>query len=545
MKKQKSAFHWICSHSKSLWISLTLLCVISLMIASCSVYFAVLSRELIDTAVGQMEGVFAQKALRLVLFVVLMLALQAAYSYLNTRVSGKLEMHLRKSVFSCLLSKDFLQVTALHSGDMMNRLTSDVAVITSAVIGILPTLLSFVTRLGFAAGLLLREQPLFLLLYGAFGVLFLIFTRIYSVKMKKFHKKCQESEGKTRSFMQEALQNILAVKAFRNEQEITDYSSALQEDNYRLKMKRNTISIIANVFAALGFTAGYYFAMIWGAFQLVSGGITYGTLVFMLQLVNQLQTPFRGLSSLLPQYYSALASAERLQELEEMQQDIPEQRDRQTHGKLQEISFDQLHFSYGQEPIIENLTLSVKAGDFVAISGISGIGKSTLLKLLLGVLNPVSGQVLIRSEAGAESASWNTRDLFAYVPQGNMILSGTIRDNILFFREGATEEEMIQAAKAAEIYDFIAQLPNGFETMLGEKGLGLSEGQVQRLAIARALLRDAPVLLLDEATSSLDEETERAILSHIREMKTKTLFIVSHRPAALEICNHVIKLDAK
>lgn len=543
MKRNKNAFRWICIHSKFILFPLILLCAISFAMSMCSVSFAVLSRELIDTAVGQMSGSLAAKAVSVAALVGILLLLQVSYSYLNVRVSGKLEIKLRKTVFSSLLCKDLTQVTAMHSGDLMNRLTSDITIITSAVVGILPTLLSFVTRLGAAAALLLWEQPLFLAFYLVFGLLFMGFTRIYSKRMKRLHKMCQDSEGKTRSFMQEALQNILAVKAFRNESEVTNYSSDLQEKNFRLKMKRNTISIIANIFTSLAFTAGYYFAMIWGAFQLFAGAMSYGTLVFMLQLVNQIQTPFRGMSALLPQYYSALASAERLLELEELNQDAPAKVSYRTYHTLEEIRFENLSFSYGEEPVLQDLNLTVKQGDFTAITGISGIGKSTLLKLLLGVLKPVEGKVLLTSDAGTQEAGWETRALFAYVPQGNLILSGTIRENIVFFHQAAKEEEIIRAAKAAEIYDFIMQLPQKFDTVLGEKGLGLSEGQVQRLAIARAVLHDAPILLLDEATSSLDEKTERAILNHIKEWKTKTLFIVSHRPSALEICNHVIHLE--
>ncbi len=542
MKNNQNALHWICKHSKFILFRLILLCIISFAMSACSVYFAVLSRSLIDTATGHAQGNLLHRAILLVAFVILLLVLQVAYSYLNVHASGTLEMRLRKRVFSSLLCKDLTQVTSLHSGDLMNRLTSDIAVITGAVIGILPTLLSFVTRLGAAAFLLFWEEPLFLAFYLGFGVIFLCFARVYSSRMKKLHKMCQDSEGKSRSFMQEALQNMLAVKAFRNEKEMTDYSYTLQEKNFRLRIKRNTISIIANIFTALAFTAGYYLAMIWGAFQLLSGAISYGTLVFVLQLVNQIQTPFKGMSSLLPQYYSALASAERLLELENFRQDKPMEAICEQDCEMEEIRFEHLSFSYGQEPILKDLNLSVRQGEFVAVSGISGIGKSTLLKLLLGVLTPEAGKVLIHTRKGTRQASWETRELFAYVPQGNMILSGTIRENIVFFHPDASEEELIRAAKTAEIYDFIMQLPQKFDTVLGEKGLGLSEGQVQRLAIARAILHDAPVLLLDEATSSLDEKTEQAILSHIREMKTKTLFLVSHRPAALEICNHVIHL---
>ena len=218
----------------------------------------------------------------------------------------------------------------------------------------------------------------------------------------------------------------------------------------------------------------------------------------------------------------------------------------ETYDKLQSISFKDISFKYDRDIILDNTSLNIKKGDFVAIMGISGIGKSTLLKLLLGVFSVNGGSISLKLSDGEITVDRHTRKLFAYVPQGNMLLSGTIRDNLTFINSGATDEEIEKAIKISCAKQFIDELPLGLETVIGEKGMGLSEGQIQRLAIARSLLSKSPVLLLDEATSALDEETEKQFLMNLKQLENKTCIIVSHKKAALEICNKYVQIvDSK
>ena len=284
--------------------------------------------------------------------------------------------------------------------------------------------------------------------------------------------------------------------------------------------------------------------------MILSGAITYGILTEILALVSQIQTPVQGLTSVVPQYYQALASAERIIEIEEFpdehEYDDNEKIDNEKlYSELSSVEFENITFAYDRDTVLEDTSLSIKKGDFVVITGISGIGKSTLTKLLLDVFPVKKGEIYFKlNDGGKVYADRNTRCMFAYVPQGNFLLSGTIRENISFVRPDASDEEIMAAAKIA-CADFIEELPEGLNTVLGEKGMGLSEGQVQRVAIARAILCNAPMIILDEATSALDEATEIRLLRNIENLKNKTCILISHKKAANEVCNKEVRIEDK
>lgn len=284
------------------------------------------------------------------------------------------------------------------------------------------------------------------------------------------------------------------------------------------------------------------------AFKLLTNSITYGTITAILQLVNQLQTPFRNLSGVMPAYYQLLASSERILEIIsiEGEEEVNEKCDvREFYSSLNSVDFDGISFSYGNDDVLENTSLSLKKGEFAAITGISGIGKSTMMKMMLGVLHPSAGTVYFNTENGAFAPGKKYRNLFSYVPQGNMLLSGTIYENITFMSPDKTEEEIKNAIRLSCSEEFINELPDGLDTVIGERGRGLSEGQVQRLAIARAILHDAPIILFDEATSALDEATEEKVLNNIRSIEGITCVIVSHKKAALAVCDKEIRIENK
>ena len=285
--------------------------------------------------------------------------------------------------------------------------------------------------------------------------------------------------------------------------------------------------------------------MVWGAGQISKGAITYGTLTAFLQLVSQLRAPLQNVSGILPQYYSALASAERLIEIENGENDIPSLTDDKLCLAKQNFSGIQVNnitFAYKDETILENCNFEAKKGQITAITGESGSGKSTIFKVILGLFEAQEGNITISGDTLLDTS---LRGLFAYVPQGNMILSGSIRENLTLCNENITEDEIIKVAKAAEIYDTIMSLPDGFDTLVTERGGGLSEGQIQRISLARALLTDAPVLLLDEATSALDEPTETRVLSNIKELTDKTILFVTHRNTSLKVCDKIISVEDK
>ena len=272
--------------------------------------------------------------------------------------------------------------------------------------------------------------------------------------------------------------------------------------------------------------------------------MTVGTFTAIVQLVGQVQSPFRDISSVLTKYYETCAAAERIMEIEGIEEDCSSELtlSRELENFVS-IKAENLSFSYGEEPVLRAASIEIKRGEIAVIKGISGIGKSTFFKLLLGILKPAGGSICINCENKSISAGRETRRMFAYVPQGNMILSGSIRRNITFLEDGGDDEKIVAAAKNACIWDFIQSLPDGLDTVIGENGMGLSEGQVQRIAVARAFFYDAPVILLDEATSALDEKTELEILQNVKSMKNKTCIIITHKKSAESICNREICLS--
>ncbi len=325
-----------------------------------------------------------------------------------------------------------------------------------------------------------------------------------------------------------------------------DRSKVYQDENYYAKIKRNRWSIFANIGFSAAFSVGWLFAMLWSAARLSRGAITFGTLTAIVQLVSQVQTPVTSLSGYLPKYYTMLASADRILETEYLPESVAYNMPGLDVGKIyDEMSYMEMEsvtFGYGRENVIEDGSVRINKGDFTVISGISGIGKSTFFKLLTGVLTPQKGSISVVSGGKKYHIDKYMRPLFAYVPQGNMLMSGTIRDNIKLTNSTATDEEALEAAKISCAYDFINELPSGLDTVLMENGRGLSEGQIQRLAVARAVLSGAPVMLLDEATSALDAETEKKLLLGLRSLKGRTCVIISHKTAAFEVADSVIEI---
>ncbi len=465
------------------------------------------------------------------------------------RCKGKLEWRLKEYMIKVSMKKDYSSITSYHTGELQNRMFNDVTVISDGFITILPNLIFFVVKLACAFGYLVVIDKIFALVFFVGGVLVFLCTLTFRGTLKKLHKEVQATEGKTRSFIQEAVTSLLVVKAFSAEDKIAEKADELQAVNYKAKMKRRFFGIAANAGINFVFNLGYVFALAFGAYRLLNG-IDYGTVTAMLQLVNQIQAPFANLSGVLPKYFSVLASAERLMEIEALPDEKADNSEdidaAATYEKLKTIDFKDISFRYDRDIILDNTSLSINKGDFVAIMGISGIGKSTLLKLLLGVFKVESGKILLTTDDREIPVDYHTRHLFSYVPQGNFLLSGTILENLKFINENATDEEVNETVRISCAKQFIDELPDGLNTVIGERGIGLSEGQLQRLAIARSLLSNSPVMLLDEATSALDENTEMEFLTNLRELKNKTCIIVSHKRAALEICNkHIQIIDSK
>lgn len=541
--KNKSLLWIKKSAGKNLYAVLAL-AVLGMLYSYVGVRFALASKNAIDSAVYR-DNMFVSRVVIIAVLLVSQLLLSVAYNYLGAYVSGKMSINMREKVFGTLINKDWQQLVSFHSGDLMNRIYNDVGVIINGIMGIVPNGAMLVSKAVCSFAALYVLDPQFALICLCACPVIFILARFYSKRMKKLHKACQESDGKIRSFMLESLQNSLVIKSFRGENVVTEKSRHMQQGNFRLHIKRNNISIAANIAFYIAITVGYYFALVWCAYKISAGLMTIGTLTAVLQLFAQLETPFRSISGLFPQFYNMIASAERLIELEDANEPEYEQLNAAAlYDKMEYIQAEGLCFSYDRDNVVmDNAGFRIEKGDFIAIAGISGIGKSTLLKIILGIIKPDSGAIYIKTNNEQIPLSANTRSMFAYVPQENMILSGTLRENIAFFMKEPEEKRIREAAAAADILEFIDGLPDGFDTVVGEKGLGLSEGQIQRIAIARALYYDAPVLLLDEATSALDEATEARVLANLHGMRDKMCIIVSHKQAALDLCDKRLDIE--
>lgn len=548
--KKKSALAWIWKNAKGQGVRLAVLSLFSMITSSLYVVPALLSRRAINVA-AEAESLAAAKpllyscALGLLLTIFVQLALTAACTHLKAVISGKMEMALRQSFFASILRKEYPAISRFHSGELLNRFTSDIDVVVSGFTGFLPAALAILAKLLSGLVLLISFSPSYALLSVLVGLFILAFAALLRPVYKKIHASVQTASGLSRSFAQECTENMVAVKSFSANRQILHTLLLRLARVYKVKIRRSLVSNFTHSGISLIFTLAYYSTLLWGAFSIVGGEMDYGTLLAFLQVVSQIQTPFLNASGLLTQMYAALASAERLMEIE-MLADEPVAAGFSAstlYEQMDALCAENLSFRYDKDLVIRSADFTLPRGSLTAITGISGTGKSTLFRLLLGLFPPTSGSLFVQTKDGPTRLGAETRALFAYVPQGHLLFSGTIRENIKFTDPSITDAQMEKAAKAACIYDFIMGLPKGFDTPLGEHGGGISEGQMQRIAIARALCSDAPILLLDECTSALDSETEEALLQNLAALKTKTILFISHKNAAFSFCDHQLTAE--
>ncbi len=544
-KSNKSTLLWIFKRTKRFLPLVALIALIAMVDASIFIALALVSKKLLDIATGATDGNILITGIAIFAVIIGHIILTSTQSFINTLSNAKLVISIRSYMFKNIAKKKYSDISKYHSGELLNRITSDTDVIINSIVSIVPSIASIIAKIiGGMSVLLVLDWRVAVIVF-VLGVFVPAIGRILNKKYKVLHKKAQQTEGKSRAFMQECFENIVVVKTFASEAPFSKKLEQFMQENFVIKIKRAILSVVTHMSLYSFFTVGYYAIMVWGAGNIASGTMTYGTLMAFLQLVSQLRAPLQNVSGILPQYYSALASAERLMELEEIEDDLPSVEDEklcEIKNNFSGMDVKDISFAYKDELILKNCSFTAEKGKITAITGESGSGKSTIFRVILGLYNPQEGEILINGDIKLDTS---LRGLFAYVPQGNLVLSGTIRENLTLCNDDVSDDELIKATKAADIYDLIVSLPDGFDTVVTERGGGLSEGQIQRISIARALLTDAPILLLDEATSALDESTETTVLSNIKAMKEKTVLFVTHRNTSLRVCDKIIRVEDK
>ena len=654
-EQDEVTYAWLFAQSKAQHgriVALSVLCTVQ---AAVLVSFALACRAVIDQAVaGNIDGLLASAAI-LAGVIIAQLVLRLAINSTQERIRARFALELRKSMLDSIFAARFGNILRFHSGELSNRMFSDVQVVSNGVATIIPSFVSMLMQLVFAIAVLALISPPMVALFAAAALLSFVLARTLRGRLKALHKTVQEKEGAVRVFLQEALEHQLVIRSFGAQPATSARADTLQEDHFTAQMRRRGYSIAANASFSFFFNALYAVALTWCAFELLHGAMSYGTLMAVLQLVARIQAPVSSLSGMLPQLYQTLASAERLMEVAELPHSegcLPVTAE-EFYQRLSGVRMRDLAFSYsgteredaasvggleaedgpacaeqektkgasapiggareedgaasldrpdtvesapnrcvevidspcdageaegsaasaggmetpsGGEPV--SLTCAdvfVPKGSFVVVEGPSGSGKSTLFKLLLGAYDAdgfayelavgaatsaaaahdapagsvATGAPLTDAPASAFavpacSASQVPPGAFAYVPQDNFLFAGSIRENVAFAAHDATDDQVKRACEVACAWDFVEELPLGLDTMIGEHGQGLSQGQLQRLAIARAVCSGAPVMVLDEVTSALDDATEAAVLTNIASLPGKTIFVAAHRAKARE-----------
>ena len=535
---------WILSHAKAVIPFLIFTTVISSASSLISVYNTLVSKSLIDSAIGGNTSEVIKYLIIMISITLGMMLLSPITSLLSTHASTKLNQSIQKKIFEHIEYSNWLEQSKFHSVSLLTRITSDVATISSTLLSTIPNIISILVTLLASFSTLIYLAPSIAIIAVFIGPFLVLVSRYFSKKLKDLYKKAQEEDVKYRAFIQESVQNIMIVKTFCMEKINMNRLVQIQDNKYKIAMKNTKLSSMTGLAMSLCSNLAYFTIFCWGALNISTGVTTYGTFTAMLQLYSKVQYPFSSLAAMFPGLISTIAAAERLMELEA----IPLEKSSETEiidFTNPEIAFKNVSFEYKKgNKIINDVNLTIPYGETIAFVGPSGEGKTTLIRLILSLINPSSGKVYLKENNKEDTFNRDYRNLISYVPQGNTLFSGTIEDNLRYGNFEATEEEIYEALKNACALDFVNELEDGIKTVIGEKATGISEGQAQRIAIARSFLRKKPILILDEATSALDPETEVKVLKAVKALSHKpTCIIITHRPSALNICHRIIRLE--
>lgn len=514
------------------------ICIFTLLLTLVSLGYPIATKGLVDGAVSSNLDGLRRSAILLGTLMLVSRGMGVINAYIRAYTSSMLQKELQTMLVSEILNKEYAHLKQYHSGELVNRLFSDMDVIRSGIMNILSGLISTAVSFIGASIILINMDWHFVILMMIGGLMGLVITLAFKNPLKERHKRMQEAEGALHASVQETLENIRLIKSSRSEERMQKRMGVTQENLRVEQIRKWFFRFRMETSMGLVFDFSWLFCMVWGCLNIFQGNLTYGSLAAMIQLIGRIQGPITNAVDIAGQVYGVSSSAERLLELTQM----PDEEQGTVLTDFEAIGLENITFHYddGVDEVLQSINWTIHKGDFMALTGMSGGGKTSLFQLLLGIYQPTSGRVVFRSGEMEIPASRGTRRLFAYVPQGNTLFSGTLRDNLTMFTDDATEDDIMAAIKTACLEHVVSEI--GLDAVLGERGVGLSEGQAQRVAVARALLSKAPILLLDEATSALDEKTEAHLLENISAMRDKTCIIVTHRRAALEICDYTLHL---
>ena len=535
---------WLYSHSEGVRGRLVANVLLGILSVGLNLTFIVVCKRIVDIATGVIPGDIMVYTIAVLVLILLRLTVTAINVRIEQLASYKLNFIIRQDLYSNLLNSEWAGKELRHSGDTLNRLETDVNNVVNVIGSDAPQFITTLVQLIAATVFLCMMQWKLALLLVVMTPLFLAFSKVFFKKLREMTRGIRDTESRVQSHLQESLQHRVVIKSMESEARMEDRLEELQNMEYGQVIRRTRLNVFARTIVGAAFSFGYIAAFLWGAFGIWKGTLTFGIMTAFLQLVGQIQRPVVNMTHQIPSFVNATASIDRLMELE----DAPRGETgtgHYLHGpagiKVENMSF---HYPDSTDDVIKDLTFDFPPSSRTAIIGETGVGKSTLVRIMLSLLKPDKGAVYIYDNEQQIKVSARTRCNMVYVPQGNSLFSGTIRDNLYIGDPEATEEKMWKALDVAAA-EFVRDLPDGLDTKCGEGGAGLSEGQAQRIAIARGLLRPGSILLLDEFSASLDPETEARLMANLsKEAAGKTMIFIAHREKVMASCERTLKLKA-
>lgn len=545
---------WIYQYARHYWKQMVFYTALGLVNTAFSLVSSLISRDMVDIITGKQTGLLARTFCFFIIFAIGNIFLSQLSTYFSNKISISVDNEIKADIFNKMLVTDLEAIQNYHTGDLLTRWSSDASNISSGILNWIPNLIIFTVRFISAFALVCYNDFVFAIL-ALLGVPVSMFmSRRLLKRMRGNNKRSAAMNAKMSGFNQEAFSNIQTIKAFDLINLYSRHLRELQKDYLEMRLEFQRLSMVTSVIMSVTGLAVSYSCYGFGIYRVWSGAISYGTMTMFLSLSGTLTGTLNQLISLVPAAVSLTTSARRLMDIIEMPKEDFSQSDeaimffRQNKQTGISLEFSDIAYSYSNgNEVFKGACIKAKPHEIVAIVGPSGEGKTTMLRLILSLLHPQEGNaVLYGGTSGKFPVSPSTRQLFSYVPQGNTMFSGTIADNMRNIKPDATDEEIICALKMACAWDFISKLPDGINSKIGERGAGFSEGQAQRLSIARSLIRHSPILLLDEATSALDVATERKVLKNImKDDYPRTCIVTTHRPTVLSVCSRVYAIKDK